>query len=161
MNNRPFSILRMKRINFYPLWQFLFWVWQKLRDIRLGYRWVWGNLVGDIGSTNYVLQKPMGNISDYGLPFYAGIMYRMNFNPYQTIRLNVGYNNIQFNDNYAKKITAGRESSQEPTLWYLRILFLNIIFFRSMKQVSMISPYIFGGVSGFIYEYRQSSFECK
>jgi hypothetical protein len=27
------------------------------------------NLVGDIGRTNYILQKPIGNVSDYGLPF--------------------------------------------------------------------------------------------
>ena len=61
----------------------------KAQRHEVGIQMGMSNLVGDIGSTNYVLQKPMGNISDYGLPFYAGIMYRMNFNPYQTIRLNV------------------------------------------------------------------------
>ena len=82
---------------------FCFLSWAKAQRHEVGIQMGMSNLVGDIGSTNYVLQKPVGNISDYGLPFYAGIMYRMNFNPYQTIRLNVGYNNIQFNDNYAKE----------------------------------------------------------
>ena len=61
------------------------------------------NLVGDIGRTNYILQKPTRNFTDYGIPFYGSVLYRMNFNPYQTVRLNLAYNHIQFLDGAAKE----------------------------------------------------------
>lgn len=151
LNNRPFSILRMKReLTFTLVAIFCFLSLAKAQRHEVGIQMGMSNLVGDIGSTNYVLQKPVGNISDYGLPFYAGIMYRMNFNPYQTIRLNVGYNNIQFNDNYAKEnYRRARKFSGTNSVVSADLVFEYNFLPVNEEQVSMISPYIFGGVSGF------------
>ena len=110
------------------------------------------NLVGDIGRTNYILQKPVtSNIADYGIPFYGGILYRMNFNPYQTVRLNIGYSHIQFIDALAKE-----QYRRNRNLWGTNsILEADLIFeynFFSVndEQKSMLSPYIFGGVGAML-----------
>lgn len=110
------------------------------------------NLVGDIGRTNYILQKPLlSNISDYGLPFYGGIMYRMNFNPYQTVRFNVGYSHIQFADAAAKE-----DYRRNRGLWGTNSAFeVNALFEYNFfpvndEQRSMLSPYIFGGVGAIL-----------
>ncbi len=151
MNNRPFSILRMKReLTFTLVAIFCFLSLTKAQRHEVGIQLGMSNLVGDIGSTNYVLQKPVGNISDYGLPFYGGVMYRMNFNPYQTVRLNVGYNNIQFNDSNAKEnYRRVRQLSGSNSVISADLLFEYNFLPVNDEQVSMISPYIFGGVSGF------------
>jgi hypothetical protein len=49
------------------------------------------NLVGDIGKTKYLNPFPnnLDNISNEGIPFYGAIMYRMNFNPYQSLDLDL------------------------------------------------------------------------
>ena len=110
------------------------------------------NLVGDIGRTNYVLQKPvLDNIADYGIPFYGSILYRMNFNPYQTVRLNLGYNHIQFIDAYAKE-----QYRINRKLWGTNSvveadLILEYKFFPvNDEQKSLVSPYIFGGVGAIL-----------
>lgn len=70
LNNRPFSIDNEERINFLPFVAiFCFLSLAKAQRHEVGIQMGMSNLVGDIGSTNYVLQKPVGNISDYGLPF--------------------------------------------------------------------------------------------
>ena len=151
MSNRRFSILKMKReLTYAFIAVFCFLSLAKAQRHEIGVQLGMSNLVGDIGSTNYVLQKPVGNISDYGLPFYGGVMYRMNFNPYQTIRLNVGYNNIQFNDNYAKEnYRRARKLSGTNSVVSADLVFEYNFLPVNEEQVSMISPYIFGGVSGF------------
>ena len=110
------------------------------------------NLVGDIGRTNYVLQKPvLDNIADYGIPFYGSILYRMNFNPYQTVRLNLGYNHIQFIDAYAKE-----QYRRNRKLWGTNsvveadLIFEYIFFPVNDEQKSLVSPYIFGGVGAIL-----------
>ncbi len=110
------------------------------------------NLVGDIGRTNYILQKPMlNNFADYGIPFYASILYRMNFNPYQTVRLNLSYSHIQFADIYAKE-----QYRRNRKLWGTNsILEADLIFEYNFfpvndEQKSMLSPYIFGGVGAML-----------
>jgi len=116
---------------------------------ELGVQMGMSNLVGDIGRTNYVLQKPIGSVSDYGLPFYGGILYRMNFNPYQTIRLNLGYSNIQFDDRYAKEnYRRMRQLRGTNSVFSADLLFEYNFLPVNDEQVSMLSPYIFGGVSG-------------
>lgn len=106
------------------------------------------NLVGDIGRTNYVLQRPaLGNISDYGIPVYASVLYRMNFNPYQTLRFNFGFSNIQFIDAYAKE-----QYRRDRKLWGTNSMLEADILFEynflpvNDEQKGMLSPYIFGGV---------------
>ncbi|AZI34487.1 hypothetical protein EIB73_11680 [Kaistella carnis] len=110
------------------------------------------NLVGDIGRTNYVLQKPMGhNIADYGLPFYGSILYRMNFNPYQTVRLNLGYNHIQFADVYAKeKYRKDRKLWGTNSIVEADLIFEYNFFPVNDEQKSLLSPYVFGGVGALL-----------
>jgi hypothetical protein len=109
------------------------------------------NLVGDIGRTNYILQKPTRNTADYGIPFYGGILYRMNFNPYQTLRLNVGYSHIQFIDALAKE-----EYRRNRKLWGTNsIVEADLIFEYNFfpvndAQKSMLSPYLFGGLGAML-----------
>lgn len=110
------------------------------------------NLVGDIGRTNYILQKPvLGNIGDYGVPFYGGILYRMNFNPYQTVRLNIGYSHIQFLDSEAKE-----QYRRNRNLWGTNsVMEADLIFEYNFfpvndEQKSLLSPYIFGGVGALL-----------
>lgn len=119
---------------------------------ELGVQLGMSNLVGDIGRTNYILQKPvLSNIGDYGIPFYGGILYRMNFNPYQTVRLNVGYSHIQFLDSVAKE-----QYRRNRNLWGTNsILEADLIFEYNFfpvndEQKSLASPYIFAGVGGLL-----------
>ena len=110
------------------------------------------NLVGDIGRTNYVLQKPvLSNIADYGIPFYGAILYRMNFNPYQTVRLNIGYNQIQFIDVLAKEqYRRNRKLSGTNSIVEADLIFEYNFFPVNDEQKSLLSPYIFGGVGAML-----------
>lgn len=106
------------------------------------------NLVGDIGRTSYVLQPAIsGNFSVFGLPFYGGILYRMNFNPYQTVRLNLGYSHIQFSDTVAKEYyRRNRGLYGTNSIFHADVLFEYNFFPVNDEQKGMISPYIFGGI---------------
>ena len=110
------------------------------------------NLVGDIGRTNYILQKPMlNNVADYGIPFYGSILYRMNFNPYQTVRLNLAYNHIQFADAYAKEqYRRNRKLWGTNSIVEADLIFEYNFFPVNDEQKSMLSPYIFGGVGAML-----------
>mgnify|MGYP003585949670 CR=1 FL=1 len=128
---------------------------------ELGIKLGMSNLVGDIGRTNYFLQKPFGTrFSDYGIPFYGGIMYRMNFNPYQTVRFDLGWSHIQFADNYAKETyrrnrnLAGTNSALEAAA-----IFEYYFFPVNNEQQSMLSPYVFGGISGLLINANRVTFE--
>ncbi|WP_313502690.1 type IX secretion system protein PorG [Kaistella carnis] len=110
------------------------------------------NLVGDIGKTNYILQKPvLSDIRNYGIPFYGGILYRMNFNPYQTVRLNLGYSHVQFIDQVAKE-----QYRRDRKLWGTNsIVEADLIFEYNFfpvndEQKSLLSPYVFGGVGALL-----------
>ncbi len=110
------------------------------------------NLVGDIGRTNYILQKPvLSNIADYGVPVYGGILYRMNFNPYQTLRFDLGLGNVQFIDQLAKE-----QYRRDRKLWGTNtfieadVLFEYNFFPVNEEQKSMLSPYVFGGIGGLL-----------
>ena len=119
------------------------------------------NLVGDIGRTNYILQKPvLGNIADYGVPLYAGILYRMNFNPYQTVRLNLGFSNIQFIDALAKETyRRNRGLSGTNSIIEADLIFEYNFFPVNDEQKSLLSPYIFGGVGGMLASTTQVTLE--
>ncbi len=116
------------------------------------------NLVGDIGMTNYLLQKPMSTSQtpDSGFPFFGGITYRMHFNPYQTIRLDLGYNRIQFDDRIAKE-----QYRRDRKLWGTNNIFeANAVFEYyfypvNNEQTGMLSPYIFAGVGGMVADASQ------
>ena len=114
------------------------------------------NLVGDIGSTALINPFPgkFANISNEGIPFYGGILYRLNFNPHQSLRFNLGYNHIQFNDDYAKE--AYRKNRQ---LWGSKSIYeasavfeYNFLPVNNEQKNPMWSPYIFGGVSALLMD---------
>ena len=109
------------------------------------------NLVGDIGRTNYVLQKPARNFSDYGIPFYGGVLYRMNFNPYQSVRLNIGYSHIQFIDALAKEqYRRNRKLWGTNSIVEADLIFEYNFFPVNDEQKSLLSPYIFGGLGAML-----------
>ena len=127
---------------------------------ELGVRLGMSHLVGDIGRTNYIVQKPFGgNISDVGLPFYGGIIYRMNFNPYQTLRFDVGFSHIQFNDAYSKE-DYRRQRGLKGTNSGLEgdVLFEYNFFPVNDEQRGLLSPYVFGGVGAMFYSIGRITF---
>lgn len=118
------------------------------------------NLVGDIGRTNFILQKPLGRVSDYGLPVYLAALYRMNFNPYQTLRFNLGYSNIQFNDAAAKEAyRKNRGLSGTNSVYNADAIFEYNFYPVNNEQKGMLSPYVFGGIGGIIYSKRQTTLD--
>lgn len=119
------------------------------------------NLVGDVGNTSYILQKPvLSNISAYGIPFYGGLVYRMNFNPYQTLRFNFGYSHIQFRDIDAKEnYRRQRKLSGTNSIYEADVLFEYNLFPVNDEQKSLLSPYIFGGLGGMITSVAQATLQ--
>lgn len=73
---------------------------------EIGVQFGASNLVGDIGKTQYISPLPnnVNNVANEGIPFYASFMYRLNFNPYQSIRFRLAYNHVQFNDRFAQEL---------------------------------------------------------
>lgn len=119
------------------------------------------NLVGDIGNTAYVLQRPIGgNFSKFGVPFYGGILYRMNFNPYQTVRVDLGYSHIQFDDRFAKEnYRRFRNLNGTNSIFEADVLFEYNLFPVNNEQKSLLSPYIFGGIGGMLANVAQMKIE--
>lgn len=154
LNNSRISILKMnKNLTYTLIVLFCFFGFANAQRHEIGVQLGMSNLVGDIGKTNYVLQMPIGNISDHGVPFYGGLMYRMNFNPYQTVRLNLGYSNIQFDDRYAKEnYRRMRQLRGTNSVFSADLVFEYNFLPVNDEQRSMLSPYIFGGLSGLYME---------
>ena len=116
------------------------------------------NLVGDIGKTKYLNPFPnnLDNISNEGIPFYGAIMYRMNLNPYQSLRFRFAYNHLTFNDRYAQEYyRQNRGLSGQNSLYELSAIFDYNFLPVNEEQKSMLSPYIFGGLSGLFFSNTQ------
>ena len=116
------------------------------------------NLVGDIGKTKYLNPFPnnLDNISNEGISFYGAIMYRMNLNPYQSLRFRFAYNHLTFNDRYAQEYyRQNRGLSGQNSLYELSAIFDYNFLPVNEEQKSMLSPYIFGGLSGIVYSSSQ------
>ena len=116
------------------------------------------NLVGDIGKTKYLNPFPnnLDNISNEGIPFYGAIMYRMNLNPYQSLRFRFAYNHLQFHDKYAQEYyRQNRGLSGQNSLYELSAIFDYNFLPVNEEQKSMLSPYIFGGLSGLFFSNTQ------
>lgn len=112
------------------------------------------NLTGDIGKTKYINPFPnnVNAISYEGIPFYGAIMYRMNFNPYQSLRFRLAYNHIQFNDRYAQELyRVSRKLYGTNSVYEASAIFDYNFLPVNEEQKSMLSPYIFGGISGIMY----------
>lgn len=129
----------------------------KAQRHELGVQLGMSNLVGDIGRTNYILQPIItGNFSQFGIPFYGGILYRMNFNPYQTLRFNLGYNHIQFSDGVAtENYRKNRGLYGTNNIIEADVLFEYYFLPVNDEQRSMISPYVFGGLGALLAETPQ------
>ena len=112
------------------------------------------NLTGDIGKTKYINPFPnsLNNLANEGIPFYGAIMYRMNFNPYQSVRFRLAYNHIQFNDKYAQELyRASRGLYGTNSVYEASAIFDYNFLPVNEEQKSMLSPYIFGGISGLMF----------
>ncbi|MDO4225074.1 MAG: DUF6089 family protein [Bergeyella zoohelcum] len=118
-------------------------------------------LVGDIGATEYVFQSPITErMTDIDYPFFElpvtiGIMYRRNFNPYQSLRLDVGYSQVKFLDRRSDEIYRKNRGSQGINSGLdVNVLFEYNFFPVNNEQQRMLSPYIFGGLGFGIYGNR-------
>ena len=111
------------------------------------------NLTGDIGKTKYIkFPNSINNLANEGIPFYGAIMYRMNFNPYQSVRFRLAYNHIQFNDKYAQELyRASRGLYGTNSVYEASAIFDYNFLPVNEEQKSMLSPYIFGGISGLMF----------
>lgn len=128
----------------------------KAQRNELGVRLGMSNLVGDVGRTNYILQKPLdlSRTSDWGVPFYGGLLYRFNFNPYQTVRLDLGYNQVQFSDKAAKEdYRRARNSFGKNNVYEASLMFeYNFFPVNNEQERGLVSPYIFAGVGGLMFD---------
>lgn len=138
----------------------LMFSWLGAQRHEIGIKLGGNSLVGDIGRTNYILQKPFTHsFSEHGVPVYVGAMYRLNFNPHQTLRFDLGYGSIQFDDAYAKETyrrqrgLRGINSGVE-----VNALFEYNFYPVNNEQKAMLSPYIFGGIGGVFYSVRRITF---
>ena len=112
------------------------------------------NLTGDIGKTKYINPFPnsINNLANEGIPFYGAIMYRMNLNQYQSVRFRLAYNHIQFNDKYAQELyRANRGLYGTNSVYEASAIFDYNFLPVNEEQKSMLSPYIFGGISGLMF----------
>lgn len=125
---------------------------------EIGVQFGTSNLVGDIGKTKYINPIPnnLNNISNDGIPFYAAIMYRMNFNPYQSLRFRFAYNHVQFNDKYAQELyRANRGLYGGNSIYEISAIFDYNFLPVNEEQKNLLSPYVFGGLSGIVFTSSQ------
>lgn len=109
------------------------------------------NVVGDLGKTDYLyIPKHI----DKDLPFSIGVSYKRNVNPYQGIKLSLGYHHIygydiEAQETYRKnRRTAFSNDVLEGALTFE----YNFFPINNELRESSFSPYIFGGVSGIYYD---------
>lgn len=129
---------------------------------EIGIRGGGTSMVGDIGNANYIQIPKLNNFSEIGAPVYLGLLYRMNFNPYQTLRFNLGYSQIPFNDSHTKEeYRKNRRRYGSNAGMDAEVLFEYNFFPVNNEQKGMLSPYIFGGVGASLYSVRQITFQDK
>ena len=110
------------------------------------------NLVGDIGITNYIYsQNPFAD-TYVGIPITASLSYKRNFNPYQGVRLSLGYGKLVFLDTEAtENYRNTRRIYGSNTILNADAEFVYNFFPVNDEQRAMYSPYVFGGVGGVAY----------
>ena len=126
---------------------------------EIGVRFGTSNLVGDVGKTAYLFQSPnFDNISEFGIPAYGGLTYRMNFNPYQTLRFDLGYSHIQFDDREAKEAyRRNRQLFGTNNILEASAIFEYYFFpVNNEQEKGMLSPYIFAGGGAMMYDVTQA-----
>ena len=152
--------LMIKKLAFAIITLFLMSAQYKGQRHEIGVQLGMSTLVGDIGRTEYIQKPVLSNIKDYGIPVYAALLYRMNFNPYQTVRLSLGYSNVQFIDALAKEYyRRNRNLWGTNSVYEANVLFEYNFFPVNDEQKSLISPYIFGGLGGMMVNTPQMVIE--
>ncbi len=112
------------------------------------------NLIADIGKTNYIQPFP-ASLNPEKISYSLGLLYRFNLNPRQSLRLNLNYNKVSFDDAMARedyRIT--RDKRGENNLIEGSILFEYYLFDINDIIEFDHSPYIFAGLGAFMYKDR-------
>ena len=126
---------------------------------EVGIRFGTSNLVGDVGKTAYLFQTPnFGNIRDSGIPAYGALTYRMNFNPYQTLRFDLGYSHLVFDDRVAKEEYRRNRSLFGTNKIIEASAIFEYYFFpvNNEQQNGLFSPYIFVGGGALMHDVTQA-----
>jgi len=141
----------------------------KAQRYELGVQLGASNLVGDVGRTNYIYPLPVNNSEkgSYGIPIYAGAVFRMNFNPHQTLRFNLGYANVYFSDRFAKEnYRKQRAHTNEEIYGVTNNMFVGEALFEynffpvnNEQKNGLLSPYIFAGIGGMLYNQPRMEFQ--
>jgi hypothetical protein len=112
-------------------------------------------MIGDIGKTEYIELFPMDMNR---LPISLGILYRLNFNNRQSLRFNLIYNKIFFDDLKASEdYRYKRLLHDSNTIIEASALFEYYFFDINDIKLSGSSPYIFGGGAVYAYKNREYS----
>ncbi len=110
------------------------------------------NIIGDIGRSDYIQLFPM---SMDRLPISIGALYRFNLNNRQSLRFNLIYNKVYFDDDYASEdYRYNRLLSGDNTIIEASAMFEYYFFNINDIKRSGSSPYIFGGVGAYASEDR-------
>lgn len=105
------------------------------------------NIIGDIGKTEYIELFPMDVDR---IPISIGALYRLNINNRQSLRFNLIYNRVYFDDDrasedyrYKRKIADKNQIIEASALFEYYFFDINDI-----KKTGS-SPYIFGGIAAY------------
>lgn len=131
----------------------------KAQRYELGLQLGGSNIVGDIGRTNYIYPFPAKDISTFGVPVYANLLFKLNFNPYQSLRFNLGYSNFYFSDGFAtenyrrlRRNYYGQYYQGRNNITEAQVLFeYNFAPINNEQKDGLLSPYIFGGLGAMLY----------
>lgn len=111
-------------------------------------------LVGDVGQTNYLFQKPyLDKTLSLGAPVYVGVIYRLNANEQQSFRLSAGYSNVQFVDvDSPDSYRSDRKLYGNNSIYHADLTFEYFFFNINEEYKSKVSPYVFAGIGGMMYD---------
>ncbi|TWP28747.1 hypothetical protein ETU08_05430 [Apibacter muscae] len=107
------------------------------------------NLIADIGKTNFIQFKADGA----NTPISIGMLYRYNLNNRQSLRFNLSYNKVFFDDNEASEgYRIDRKLSGMNNIIEASLLFEYYFFDINNIQNFASSPYIFAGLGVFTHK---------
>ncbi|MGM5631551.1 DUF6089 family protein [Apibacter raozihei] len=105
------------------------------------------NIIGDIGKSNYIELFPMDMER---LPISIGALYRLNLNNRQSLRFNLIYNRVFFDDYEASEdYRYTRGLAGDNTIIEASAVFEYYFFDINDIKRSGSSPYIFGGIAAY------------
>lgn len=120
------------------------------------------SLVGDIGRVDYITNyKSLGGI--YGPPIYIGGVYKLNFNPYQGIKVNFAYAESKFLDYMSDEYYRKRRNNlgSNSSLFLEAAFEYNFLPINNEQKEPMLSPYIFAGLGGMFYSSLRYSLDYE